>query len=99
MTRCAVATWRFEFRIRMIRENVGRLHSRVPVLAVCNRVSRDAIDETHLSESTSRILDEIIFRIKFLNQFDNISVDRIAENSILRNRVKLSSLIVLSSVM
>lgn len=74
----AAATYRFELRVWVVRPDVSRLHSMIPVLTVGDGVSREALHKVHFAEAAAWVLDEPESRLEFLDESDDVAVGCVA---------------------
>ena len=68
VARVSVVAHRLEFGIWVIRPDVGRLHPRVAILAVCNGVARQISHPRHFPHAAARVLDEPVPRMQLTDK-------------------------------
>lgn len=78
MAGVAVFTRRFEFRVRMVRPDIGGLHAAFSVLTVGNGVSGQFLHEPHFPQATSGVFNKPVFRSEFPDEFHDMGVNPIA---------------------
>lgn len=86
----SVVARRFELRIRMVRPYICRLHSLVTILAICHRVTWQAVHEVHLPQPAPWVFNKPVFGRKRKNKAKNVLIDFITKLRIIRNRRKVA---------
>ena len=90
MARITVMARWLELGIGVIGPYIGRLHSEIPVLTICDRIaghktlSLSLEHEIHLAQRCPGILNEKVSGSKFLDKFQDMIVRHIAELGIFR---------------
>lgn len=88
MTAVAVAAHRSEIRDRVVSPYIGRLHSRVAVLTVRDRIPRQALHILHFSKPAAWVFNKEIFGFKLAYELQNVPIYLVAEFGVIADRVK-----------
>ena len=75
-----------KFGVWVICPNVGRLHTGVSILAICNCVPREAAHKVHLSHTAPGVLDKPKRRGQCHYEAVDVEVYAVAKFSVVRNR-------------
>lgn len=107
VARVSVLARRFEFGVFVVSPYIGRLHTSVAVLAICNGVARQVLHPGHFTHTAARVLDKeeqrresapLPLLLQFLDQSQHVLVNLVAERGVFGDGVEVPRQFVLSSV-
>ena len=90
MARVAILAHWAKFRVWVVRPNVRGLHASIALLAVCDGVPWDPLHPRHLPHPATWVFDKIEFRLKVMDDLQNMLIYFVASSGIFADGVKVA---------